>query len=72
MTVGGSSQSDAIISRLVSEDKIPWYQKRNLRMLYLIMFPTCIGIEMTSGGVLRRIFIAKWLLIFYLLGSIHP
>lgn len=49
MAVGGSSQADPIISRLVSEDKVPWYQKRNLRMLYLVMFPTCIGIEMTSG-----------------------
>ncbi|KIP10375.1 hypothetical protein PHLGIDRAFT_33910 [Phlebiopsis gigantea 11061_1 CR5-6] len=49
MAVGDSSQGNAIISRLLSEDKVPWYQKRNLRMLYLVMFPTCIGIEMTSG-----------------------
>ncbi|THG93118.1 hypothetical protein EW026_g8027 [Hermanssonia centrifuga] len=46
---GGDTQIDPIISRLVAEDKVPWYQKRNLRMLYLLMFPTCIGIEMTSG-----------------------
>ena len=49
MAGGGSTQSDPIITRLVAEDTVPWYQKRNLRLLYLIMFPTCIGIEMTSG-----------------------
>ena len=48
MAVGGAT-TDPIISRLVAEDKTPWYQKRNLRLLYLVMFPTCIGIEMTSG-----------------------
>ncbi|EMD40334.1 hypothetical protein CERSUDRAFT_130089 [Gelatoporia subvermispora B] len=41
--------SDHLVSNLVSADKVPWYQKRNLRFLYLLMFPTCIGIEMTSG-----------------------
>ncbi|KAI0784889.1 hexose transporter [Abortiporus biennis] len=49
MAGGNSGPIDPIISRLVAEDKVPWYQKPNLRMLYLIMFPTCIGIEMTSG-----------------------
>ncbi|EIW61310.1 hexose transporter [Trametes versicolor FP-101664 SS1] len=37
------------INRYVQQDKVPWYKKRNLRMLYILMFPTCIGIEMTSG-----------------------
>ena len=41
--------ADPIVTRLVEEDKVPWYRKRNLRLLYLLMFPTCIGIEMTSG-----------------------
>jgi hypothetical protein len=50
MAGGGSTQTDPIIARLVAEDTVPWYQKRNLRLLYLIMFPTCIGIEMTSGS----------------------
>jgi hypothetical protein len=51
MAVGAVSSSggDAIIPRMLAEDQVPWYRKRNLRMLYLIMFPTCIGIEMTSG-----------------------
>ncbi|KIJ69835.1 hypothetical protein HYDPIDRAFT_78057 [Hydnomerulius pinastri MD-312] len=40
---------DAIVSRLAQQDKVPWYRKPNLRTLYLIMFPTCLGVEMTSG-----------------------
>ncbi|KAH7926788.1 general substrate transporter [Leucogyrophana mollusca] len=40
---------DSIVSRLAQQDKTPWYQKPNLRVLYLIMFPTCLGVEMTSG-----------------------
>lgn len=49
MTVGDSGAQDSLITQLVSRDKVPWYKKPNLRMLYLIMFPTCIGVEMTSG-----------------------
>ncbi|CDO77212.1 hypothetical protein BN946_scf184747.g25 [Trametes cinnabarina] len=51
MTVGAGSRAgiDNPITRYVQEDKVPWYKKRNLRMLYVLMFPTCIGIEMTSG-----------------------
>ena len=45
----GAGGDDTTINRLVQEDKVPWYRKRNLRLLYLLMFPTCIGIEMTSG-----------------------
>lgn len=41
--------ADPIVTTLVEQDKIPWYKKKNLRYLYFIMFPTCIGIEMTSG-----------------------
>ncbi|KAF9449051.1 hexose transporter [Macrolepiota fuliginosa MF-IS2] len=40
---------DALVSELAMQDKTPWYKKRNLRMLYLFFFPTCIGVEMTSG-----------------------
>ena len=49
MGVAGAGSDDNLISRLVAEDKTPWYRKPNLRLLYLLMFPTCIGIEMTSG-----------------------
>ncbi|CAJ2509990.1 Uu.00g058900.m01.CDS01 [Anthostomella pinea] len=30
-------------------DKVCWYKKPNLRLLYLMLFPTYIGIELTSG-----------------------
>ena len=46
---GGGNEADPVISRMAEEDKTPWYLKRNLRGLYFLMFPTCIGIEMTSG-----------------------
>lgn len=41
--------SDPIVSRLVSEDKVPWYKKPNLRRMYLWLFLCCMGVEMTSG-----------------------
>lgn len=41
--------SDPILTRLAHEDKVPWYRKHNLCMLYFMLFPTCMGIEMTSG-----------------------
>ncbi|KAF5371170.1 hypothetical protein D9758_004279 [Tetrapyrgos nigripes] len=44
-----SEAVDNLVTRLALEDTTPWYKKRNLRMLYLILFPTCIGVEMTSG-----------------------
>ncbi|KAF7332317.1 Hexose transporter [Mycena kentingensis (nom. inval.)] len=45
----GTAEEDALVSRLAAEDHIPWYQKPNLRILYFLLFPTCIGVEMTSG-----------------------
>ena len=51
MAVGAEGNNDTLLQRHVNEDKVPWYRKKNLRLLYLIMFPTCIGIEMTSGYV---------------------
>lgn len=41
--------SDPIVQRLAQEDPVAWYKKRNLRFLYLLLFPTCMGIEITSG-----------------------
>jgi len=38
-----------LVTHLAKLDTTPWYKKPNLRMLYLLMFPTCIGVEMTSG-----------------------
>ncbi|KAF1350608.1 hexose transporter-like protein [Lizonia empirigonia] len=41
--------SDPIITRMVAEDKVPWYKKPNLRMMYIWLFLCCMGVEMTSG-----------------------
>lgn len=38
-----------VVTQLAKLDSTPWYKKPNLRLLYLLMFPTCIGVEMTSG-----------------------
>jgi hypothetical protein len=46
---GEPGASDPILTRMAEEDKVPWYQKPNLRYLYLMLFPTCMGIELTSG-----------------------
>ncbi|KAI1765670.1 general substrate transporter [Hypoxylon sp. FL1150] len=45
----GSGAADPIITRLANEDNVRWYRKPNLRYLYLLLFPTCMGIELTSG-----------------------
>ncbi|CAO2647544.1 Nn.00g084660.m01.CDS01 [Neocucurbitaria sp. VM-36] len=42
-------QADPVLTRIVEQDTVPWYRKRNLRRLYALLLPTCIGIEMTSG-----------------------
>ncbi|MCJ1258616.1 hypothetical protein MMC24_006449 [Lignoscripta atroalba] len=41
--------ADPILTRIVNEDHVPWYKKPNLRILYLLLFPVCMGVEMTSG-----------------------
>ena len=43
--------NDAIVSRLVQQDNVPWYNKPNLRLLYFFMFQACVGVEITSGQV---------------------
>jgi MFS family permease len=48
-TAVSANAADPILTRLVLQDTVPWYRKRNLRILYLLLLPTCIGIEMTSG-----------------------
>ncbi|KAK1763043.1 putative mfs sugar transporter [Phialemonium atrogriseum] len=42
-------KSDPILTRLANEDKTYWFMKPNLRFLYFMLFPTCMGIELTSG-----------------------
>lgn len=46
---GGGEASDPVVTRYVQQDKVPWYRKPNLRHLYLLLLPTCMGVEMTSG-----------------------
>ncbi|KAK7029379.1 hypothetical protein VNI00_014633 [Paramarasmius palmivorus] len=48
-TVNVTHEADALVSQLAAQDTTPWYKKRNLRNLYFILIPTCIGVEMTSG-----------------------
>jgi hypothetical protein len=43
------ADSDPIVTRLANEDKVKWFRKPNLRLLYILLFPTCMGIELTSG-----------------------
>jgi len=43
------TQADPVLTRLVQEDKVSWIKKPNLRNLYFLLLPTCIGIEITSG-----------------------
>ncbi|KAI0012486.1 general substrate transporter [Xylariaceae sp. FL0662B] len=47
--VGANMQTDNIVHRMAMEDKTPWYQKKNLRLMYFLLFPCLMGIEMTSG-----------------------
>ncbi|KAF2729713.1 hexose transporter-like protein [Polyplosphaeria fusca] len=48
-TAAQAHTADPIITQLVAQDNVRWYRKKNLRVLYLLLLPTCIGIEMTSG-----------------------
>ncbi|OGM47146.1 beta-glucosidase H [Aspergillus bombycis] len=41
--------SEPVLANLLAEDRTAWYKKPNLRRLYLILFPACMGIEITSG-----------------------
>ncbi|KAL1836770.1 hypothetical protein VTJ49DRAFT_4688 [Mycothermus thermophilus] len=40
---------DPRLTRIAQADKKPWYKKPNLRFLYLILVPTGLGVEWTSG-----------------------
>lgn len=46
--------TDPVLTRAVNEDKVVWYKKPNLRYLYLFLFPTCMGIEVTRQVVSGR------------------
>ena len=48
---GDISGGDPLVTQYVLEDTVPWYKKPNLRYLYFVLVPTCIGVEITSGYV---------------------
>lgn len=48
-TTGEIGAAEPILTRIVKEDKVRWYKKPNLRFLYFMLFPTCMGVELTSG-----------------------
>lgn len=33
---------DPILTRIVEEDKLPWYKKPNLRYLYIMVLPSVV------------------------------
>jgi hypothetical protein len=37
------------LATIAKNDKKKWYNKPNLRMLYLILIPCALGVEWTSG-----------------------
>ncbi|KAJ4301699.1 hypothetical protein N0V90_003792 [Kalmusia sp. IMI 367209] len=41
--------ADPIVTRLVEADKVRWFRKPNLRVMYVYLFLCCMGVEMTSG-----------------------
>lgn len=47
--VNVGTTADPIVTRLVQEDKVPWYKKRNLRLMYVWLFTCCMCVEATSG-----------------------
>lgn len=49
LRVKTGNPADPIVTRLVEGDKVPWYKKPNLRVLYIFLFLTCMGVEITSG-----------------------
>ncbi|KAJ7682887.1 general substrate transporter [Mycena rosella] len=38
-----------VVSELAAMDNRPWYKKPNLRSLYVVLLPACVGAEMTSA-----------------------
>ncbi len=41
--------ADPRLTRIAQADKVRWWKKPNLRFLYLILVPTGLGVEWTSG-----------------------
>jgi len=41
--------SDPVVTQIANEDRVKWYKKPNLRIMYIYLFLCCMGVEMTSG-----------------------
>ncbi|KNG48898.1 major myo-inositol transporter iolT [Stemphylium lycopersici] len=41
--------ADPIITRMVEQDTVRWWKKKNLRIMYIWLFCCCMGVEITSG-----------------------
>ncbi|KUJ14642.1 major myo-inositol transporter iolT [Mollisia scopiformis] len=41
--------SAPIVTQIALEDKVKWYKKPNLRLMYFFLFCCCMGVETTSG-----------------------
>ena len=41
--------AEPIITRMLEQDKVRWWKKRNLRLMYVWLFCCCMGVEITSG-----------------------
>jgi len=40
---------DGLVETIIKKDKVKWWNKPNLRKLYLLLVPFCLFIESTSG-----------------------
>jgi sugar porter (SP) family MFS transporter len=43
------TSAEPIITRMVEQDKVRWWKKKNLRLMYIWLFCCCMGVEITSG-----------------------
>jgi MFS family permease len=43
------ADGDGIVEKLVANDHVRWWNKPNLRRLYLLLVPFCLFVESTSG-----------------------
>lgn len=44
-----SSSDPSVVRELAETDDRPWFKKPNLRALYMVLLPACVGAEMTSA-----------------------
>jgi hypothetical protein len=44
-----AAEEQGIVERLIAQDDVRWWNKPNLRRLYLFLVPFCLFVESTSG-----------------------